>query len=533
MRRRARRRRRPRDERQPVRAVDGGDRVELHGLEPADGGGDVVGARAAEARREPLVRDDVAPQRRDAYTHGRAGGPWHAGRAVRAPLRLVLVLVGRRGSSRRVALFVVHHDDPPMRADAVVVLQGSKTRLPLGYRLMQQGYAPLLLVSRGSGLPLEHRLCDGETPLEVVCFSSTSTRGEARIVARIARERKLRSLDVVTSQFHVYRARKVFERCYDGELHMVGAPQTWWRFPKLHRHRDGQARLPDARRSRLLRRALQPRLLRASMLRRQRRPWARYSSRSDRVTTPTGLPSRATRRRSYRPVSAATISSTDAAASTVGERRLHRRRDVLVQRVGVLEHAVEQVAVLQRADHVRQRGELAVAHDRELRDRVALHRVDRLAHLLVGRDRDERGHVALLDPLRSARARTRRARVRRARGSRARASTCRRGTSRGTSGRESGSIASTFASGPSRASDLQRRPHRRPRRAAGEQTLLAREPPRDLERVAVADAHPLVDDLRVHRRPATCPCRCPRRSTGAGRRRPSPCRRSPRGRRRR
>ena len=131
-----------------------------------------------------------------------------------------------------IVLFVVHHDDPPARADAVVVLQGSKTRLPLGYRLMREGYAPLLLVSRGSKLPLEHSLCDGETDLEVVCFSATSTRGEARIVSRIAHERKLRSLDVVTSQFHVFRARRIFERCYDGELHMVGAPQTWWLTPK-------------------------------------------------------------------------------------------------------------------------------------------------------------------------------------------------------------------------------------------------------------------------------------------------------------
>ena len=130
-----------------------------------------------------------------------------------------------------VALFVVHHDDPPAHADAVVVLQGSKTRLPLGYRLVQDGYAPLLIVSRGSKLALERRLCDTETPLEVVCFSATSTRGEARIVSHIAHERKLRSLDVVTSQFHVFRAGIVVERCYHGDLRMVGSPQPAWKLP--------------------------------------------------------------------------------------------------------------------------------------------------------------------------------------------------------------------------------------------------------------------------------------------------------------
>jgi uncharacterized SAM-binding protein YcdF (DUF218 family) len=131
-----------------------------------------------------------------------------------------------------VVLFAVHHDDDPIRADAVVVLQGSSTRLPLGYRLMQEGYAPLMVISRGSRQKLEDRLCDGKTRFEVVCFSASSTRGEARNVARLARERGLRRIDVVTSQFHIYRARRIFERCYDGTLRMVGSAQPWWRLPK-------------------------------------------------------------------------------------------------------------------------------------------------------------------------------------------------------------------------------------------------------------------------------------------------------------
>ena len=122
-------------------------------------------------------------------------------------------------------LFAVHHDDDPGRADAVVVLQGSGTRLPLGYRLMQGGVAPLMVISRGSRQKLEDRLCDGRTRFEVVCFSASSTRGEARIVTRLARERDLRTIDVVTSQFHVYRARAIFERCYHGGLRMNGSTQ--------------------------------------------------------------------------------------------------------------------------------------------------------------------------------------------------------------------------------------------------------------------------------------------------------------------
>jgi uncharacterized SAM-binding protein YcdF (DUF218 family) len=127
--------------------------------------------------------------------------------------------------------FVVHHDDRPAHADAIVVLQGSKTRLPLGYKLMEEGYAPLMLISRGSKQKLEDRLCNGETRFKVICFSATSTRGEARIVSRIARERHLSSIEVVTSQFHIFRARKIFERCFHGELRMIGSSQQWWKLP--------------------------------------------------------------------------------------------------------------------------------------------------------------------------------------------------------------------------------------------------------------------------------------------------------------
>jgi uncharacterized SAM-binding protein YcdF (DUF218 family) len=130
------------------------------------------------------------------------------------------------------AIVVVHHDDEPAPADAVVVLQGSRTRLPIAYRLVRDGYAPLLVVSRGSRTKLEDRVCAGRTDVRALCFRATSTRGEARQLGRLARERGLRTVNVVTSHFHVFRARILLERCYHGELRMVGAPQSTWRLPK-------------------------------------------------------------------------------------------------------------------------------------------------------------------------------------------------------------------------------------------------------------------------------------------------------------
>jgi uncharacterized SAM-binding protein YcdF (DUF218 family) len=133
-------------------------------------------------------------------------------------------------------VFALYHGQDPVHADAVVVLQGSKTRLPVGLKLVEEGYAPLLVISRGDRRRLEAKLCGGRERIahvQVLCFDASppSTRGEAREIARLARERGLETVDVVTSQFHVFRAGIVIRRCYHGKLVMVGAPQQWWKLP--------------------------------------------------------------------------------------------------------------------------------------------------------------------------------------------------------------------------------------------------------------------------------------------------------------
>ena len=130
----------------------------------------------------------------------------------------------------------LHHGESPEKADAVVVLQGSKTRLPVGMKLVEDGYAPLLVISRGDHKQLEDRLCSGRERIvrvTVVCFEAdpASTRGEARFIGRLAAQRDASRIDVVTSQFHVFRAGMLMRRCYHGELRMVGAPQQLWKLP--------------------------------------------------------------------------------------------------------------------------------------------------------------------------------------------------------------------------------------------------------------------------------------------------------------
>lgn len=125
------------------------------------------------------------------------------------------------------ALFVFPPEDHPRRADVVVVLSGSHDRLPEGLELMRRGVAPVLVISDGAvpGWPAANRLCRGGVSFRVVCFHANpySTRGEARFVAGLMRRRGWTRVVVVTSRYHVLRARMDFRRCVDGDVDGVGA----------------------------------------------------------------------------------------------------------------------------------------------------------------------------------------------------------------------------------------------------------------------------------------------------------------------
>jgi uncharacterized SAM-binding protein YcdF (DUF218 family) len=127
-------------------------------------------------------------------------------------------------------LFVWYPSDPPGRADAVVVLSGGRdSRLDPAIRLVERHVAPLLVIS-GAGYDPKwrtaRRLCaHGARGYRVLCFDPKpySTRGEAEEVARIAARRRWRSIVVVTSRYHVTRARMLFRRCFHGDVDAVGA----------------------------------------------------------------------------------------------------------------------------------------------------------------------------------------------------------------------------------------------------------------------------------------------------------------------
>jgi uncharacterized SAM-binding protein YcdF (DUF218 family) len=127
----------------------------------------------------------------------------------------------------------------PAHADAVVVLSGGRnSRLDPALKLVERGVAPVLAISSPYQDPkwtTAHELCRAkDLKFKVVCFQATpySTRGEAETVSRMARARGWKRLVVVTSMYHVTRARMLFERCYDGKLWTVGTSSPWQWLPE-------------------------------------------------------------------------------------------------------------------------------------------------------------------------------------------------------------------------------------------------------------------------------------------------------------
>ena len=154
---------------------------------------------------------------------------------MRRPLLLLALVASVVLAVASVFLFILYDDDRVAKADAVIVLAGAKRRLPVGEQLVDRGVAPVLVISDGLDSDWTHanRLCRFGRRAEVVCPRPEpySTRGEARMIARLARERGWTSLVVVTSRFHLFRARLLVERCFGGRLALAGVPSSRLRLP--------------------------------------------------------------------------------------------------------------------------------------------------------------------------------------------------------------------------------------------------------------------------------------------------------------
>jgi len=140
-------------------------------------------------------------------------------------------------------------EDTLERSDAILVLSDDNfyaDRATHASQLYRQGLAPIVVASgrrlrpyAGIAELIEHDLIERGVPKDKilrVSHDADNTREEAATLALIAKQKKWRSVIVVTSNFHTRRARYIFFHVFpkDINIRITGArdgdfdPERWW-----------------------------------------------------------------------------------------------------------------------------------------------------------------------------------------------------------------------------------------------------------------------------------------------------------------
>ncbi|TSE00492.1 YdcF family protein [Skermania sp. ID1734] len=143
----------------------------------------------------------------------------------------IAFLVAATGALIRNVYVDPNTSKPLQPADAVVVLGGATyERFRYGIQLAEEGLAPQVLISNSAGPrdPVMTRICDTPARVSITCFLPVpwTTRGEAQEIRTVAAERGWRSIILVTSTDHLYRARYIVGRCFTGQIQLATYPQT-------------------------------------------------------------------------------------------------------------------------------------------------------------------------------------------------------------------------------------------------------------------------------------------------------------------
>jgi uncharacterized SAM-binding protein YcdF (DUF218 family) len=180
-----------------------------------------------------------------------------------AILALVCVLVyGLRAPILTgLANYLVSTDTPLVKADLIFVLNGDfNTRPFYTSDLYKQGLAPLVVIARAESSPAELLgLVDNPTDIAVEVMKKqgvpaaniivlegdlpvTSTFDEAVALRNYVQTHNIRSVILVTSEFHTRRARWILEQELQGvpvSLEVAGAPHSRFDVSNWWQHEDG------------------------------------------------------------------------------------------------------------------------------------------------------------------------------------------------------------------------------------------------------------------------------------------------------
>ncbi|WP_147105674.1 hypothetical protein [Nesterenkonia populi] len=116
-----------------------------------------------------------------------------------------------------------------VEADALLVLGPHGARMADADKFMDVGLAETLVIATSGE-------CEDEAAYRVVCFRPDpyTTQGEAIFLRDMAEEHDWDSAAVMTVDHHVTRSRLHMNRCFDGDLYMIGVEAeglwgSWWR----------------------------------------------------------------------------------------------------------------------------------------------------------------------------------------------------------------------------------------------------------------------------------------------------------------
>jgi hypothetical protein len=121
----------------------------------------------------------------------------------------------------------------PARADAIIELAGPGNRDGDAIALAQAHRATLVIQSTVLAEAGTNKCLPPIPDVTIMCFHPDpgTTRGEARYIGALAAQRHWRSVILVTTPDHAWRARLRVMRCFPGEVYVSVSPLPAWEWP--------------------------------------------------------------------------------------------------------------------------------------------------------------------------------------------------------------------------------------------------------------------------------------------------------------
>lgn len=116
------------------------------------------------------------------------------------------------------SLFTMKPDAPDQKTDAIIVLTGGTKRIEEGVKLLESGLSEQLFISGvNRNTSLTDLLKDQRPPCCITLgYKAEDTIGNADEARNWVEEKKVQSIRLVTSNYHIARARIEFDRALPG-----------------------------------------------------------------------------------------------------------------------------------------------------------------------------------------------------------------------------------------------------------------------------------------------------------------------------